>query len=182
MNKSLIPFLLGRRENLRITPSARVEWRAVSDFYSLKTSPVPSVIQETAINYKEALQKKIDETVKSTSSTSTANVSCRKELETSIQQQIAVFDRGGRRHVNLSQVYAVYTTNKCRVWKTVFFQLIHSQPSKMCFARDKTRGSTKEETRGLYLPEIVYKRIGGYVQDAELRSTSLSHTWDLQTI
>ena len=28
--------------------------------------------------------------------------------------------------------------------------------------------TSRRETRGPYLPEIVYKRIGGYVQDAEL--------------
>ena len=39
----------------------------------------------------------------------------------------------------------------------------------MYFVWDKTQGTTREETRGRYLPEIVYQRIGGYVQDAKLR-------------
>lgn len=63
-------------------------------------------IQETAISFKEELQKKIDDTVSATSSISTdINFSCREELETSILMQMAVFDRGGPRQVNLSQAY-----------------------------------------------------------------------------
>lgn len=61
-------------------------------------------IQESAISFKEELQKKIDDTILATSSISTANLSCREELETSILMQMALFDRRGPRQV-LSQAY-----------------------------------------------------------------------------
>lgn len=60
---------------------------------------------QSEMSFKEQLQKKITDTISATPSTSTANLSDREELETSIRMQMALFDRGGPRQVSLSQAY-----------------------------------------------------------------------------
>lgn len=80
------------------------EDRSLIDHQQQRQRP-NEAIQETTISFKDELQQKIDETVLATSCTSTANLTCREELETSILMQMALFDRGGPRHINLSQAY-----------------------------------------------------------------------------
>lgn len=61
---------------------------------------------QTNKSLKEQLQKQIDDTISSAPSTSTANLSNSEEFEISIKMQMALYDRGGPRQIDLEQVYS----------------------------------------------------------------------------